>query len=160
MANGKYSLVVCLFVTLLSACSSSAPTGPTLLPKPAPAIREIGFDINIPDLFVLASLKRTYPDGVRMSPVAAQRQFDYTAAYKGSPNVYYGEIAPHCEYIYVGIVVAPLHVATLDTFTASDWPGVLEAGFTYAWVGRFTYTAIAAVGTYRYDPTATCSTPK
>lgn len=159
MANSKYSAIVALVCALASSvgCTSS-PTSPTTTITAKPATSEIGYAINVPDSAVVASLIRTYPNGVKMSPYEAQARWNYTAAYGGSPNVYYGESAPHCEYVGVGIVVAPMHVATMNEFTSADWPGVLEIGLTYAWVGRFTYTAVPARGSYVYDPTGTvCS---
>ncbi len=155
MAKAHCNLVVCLLALLVQACSSS-PLGPTVLTQ-KPAVRELDYDINIPNLSVVAALREQYPNGVWTNPVAAQQRWNYTAAYHGSPNVYYGETAPCREYQRVGIVVAPLHVAAMDTFTAADWPSVLEAGFSYAWVGRFTYTAVAAPGSYVIDHTASCS---
>lgn len=144
MAKRKYSSIVASVCLLLSTACSSSPTAPaTTLPKPAPVVREVSYDINIPSLTLAATLTRTYPNGVRMAPLSAQRQWDFTAAYGGSPNVYYGETAPApCQYLWTGIVVAPLRVSAMDTFTAQDWPGLWEPGFTYAWVGRFTYSAV------------------
>lgn len=156
----RMASIVAVLALAASACGVSksnilAPSAPITV-----ALREVSYDINIPFRDVANSLKATYPNGIRMAPFEAQRQFDFTAAYKGSPNVYYGEVAPHCEYPGVGIVVAPLHVASLAEFISSDWPGLFEPGFTYIWVGRFVYTAAAAPGTYVIDPNATCSTPR
>lgn len=160
MAKAKYSasaLLVCVSL-ILAACSSS-PTGPTTLTA-KPALRELDYDINIPDITTTLALQRAYPNGTQTPPVIAQGRWNYTAAYGGSPNVYYGEIAPKCEYFRVGIVVAPYRVASMETFTSSDWPGVLEAGVTYTWVGRFVFAKVAPPNSYTYDPTALCSAPR
>lgn len=151
-------LALLALLVVVSACGGS-PTTPTAIVS-APALREIGYAINIPSPTIAAALQRAYPTGVRVPPVQAQIQWDYTSAYGGSPNVYFGEIGPRCEYPGVGIVVAPLTAATVDRFTAADWP-MLEAGVTYTWIGRFVYTAAAAPGTFSYDPTgASCSSPR
>lgn len=134
---------------------SRPPLGPSETPKPA--IRTIGYDINIPDVRVVNDLKGHYPEGFEGTPLEAQTRWNYTAAYRGTPNVYYGEVSPRCEYRLVGIVVAPFRVAGMQQFTSKDWPGPLEPGITYSWLGRFVYTAIADPSTYVIDPTATCS---
>lgn len=147
-------IVASVLLPLTIACSSpAAPTSPTTtLPPPAPALRELAYDINIPDVALTLSLARTYPNGVRMAPIAAQARWDYTAAYGGSPNVYFGEVGPKCQtYFGTGIVIAPLGVASQAVFTSAEW-NVVEPGFTYAWVGRFTYARVPAPGTYRLDP--------
>lgn len=130
--------------------------------SPTPVVErqaEVDYDINVPSPQLAASLRFQYPNGVHVSPLDAQRQWDYTAAYGGSPNVYYGETAPACEYLGVGIVVAPHAVAGLATFHAGDWPGLgWEPGVTYVWVGRFVYAAIALPGTYTINPNVTGAT--
>lgn len=147
----------CLFlipVALLTVACSNSPMAPTSRTAPAKAPLEMDYDINIPSSAAAFEFRYQFPDGIRTSPLDAQHRWDYTVEYKGSPNVYFGETAPHCQYPGVGIVVAPHSVAGLSTFTAADWPGIgLEAGATYVWVGRFKYTAPAAPGTYIYDPT-------
>lgn len=143
---------------LVSGCSHG-PLAPT--PAAAPAPSDITYAINIPDRGLATALIAANPNGLHLAPYDAQQQWNYTAAYGGSPNVYYGETAPHCEYPGVGIVVAPLRAAQLAQFTASDWPAIAAPGVTYAWLGRFVYTAVATPGTYVYDPTGSgCSVPR
>ncbi len=142
-----------LAVLLVAGLSGACTTHNTLAPEPVPAPYAVPSDltyaINIPDPSVVFDLLKIYPDGVHTSPIEAQRRWDYTATYHGSPNVYFGATAPQCQYPGVGIVVAPYSVAALLTFTAADWPGIgLERGLTYAWVGRFVYTRAAAPGEY------------
>lgn len=141
------------FVALLAcACGAHSPTAPTMA---APIVlHDMSYDINIPNPIIASDLRYAYPEGIHTSPMDAQRRWDYTNIYGGSPNVYYGPTSPHCEYPGVGIVVAPRSVAGLNTFTANDWPGIgLEGGLTYAWLGRFVYTAVAQPGSYVIDPT-------
>lgn len=146
----RYLLVLCLACTL--ACGSVAPAAPS---APLPAPRTMDYAINIPDVAVTHDLQRQYPNGVQVNPLAAQDRWDYTHAYGGTPNVYYGETAPPCQnFLNTGVVIAPHSVAGLDAFTAKDWPGVgLETGLTYVWVGRFTYSLVAPVGSYGVCPT-------
>lgn len=140
----------------MTGCQSvTAPTAAASVP----AIRQVGYDINIPNIQTVLDLQRRYPGGTSMPPLTAQNTFDYTHEYGGSPNVYFGEVAPKCEYILVGIVVAPLGVAGMQTFTSRDWP-VMEPGYTYEWHGRFVMALPAPLGTYVIDPKATCSTPR
>lgn len=147
-----------LVLVAVSACGSS-PVAPA--PTPAASVTFITYTINIPSSTVAFTLRQTYPDGIRLSPLDAQRQYDYTAMYGGSPNVYFGETAPACEYVNTGIVVAPRIVAGMSTFTALDWPGIgLDAGKTYGWLGRFAFTELPAAGTFVYDPANKCATPK
>lgn len=153
MRNRIATLLAALI--LVSAGCSKPMMGPTEVPKAA--VRTIGYDINIPDVRVVNTLKGYYPGGFEGPPLEAQARWNYTEAYKGTPNVYYGDIAPKCEYHFTGIVVAPFRVAGMQQFTSKDWPGPLEPGIVYSWLGRFTYTAIADPSTYVIDPKATCS---
>ena len=136
-----------------SACGTVAqPVSPSPTPE---HVSEVDYDINIPSVSTAMALKFSYPNGVHLSPLDAQRQWDYTAAYGGSPNVYYGETAPACEYQGVGIVVAPHSVAGLATFHAADWPGLgWLPNVLYVWVGRFVYVPLPIVGTYAIDTSA------
>lgn len=140
----KHMIVI---VALLTAACSSNLTGPTTI-LPVKAATPIGFDINIPDIAVVQQMKLTYPHGITISPIEAQRKWDYTAAYGGTPNVYAGMASPHCTpYIMTGIVIAPLAAASSLNPTPSQW-SALEAGQTYEWVGNFVFTRIAQPGTY------------
>ena len=152
----RTTLVFIALATL--GCGKTSPTAPTEAPKPA--VRTVDYAINVPTVELARTYIATFPDGVRVAPYTAQRQWDYTGAYGGSPNVYYGETAPHCEYLWVGIVVAPLHVATMDQFTSADWPGVMEPGLTYAWVGHFVHTPAAVPGASFYDPNGLSCLPR
>lgn len=143
---------VLVLLSLLLVAGCSVPSAPTAVP--APKLSYVSYDVNVPTASLAFSLKFQYPEGIQTSPIDAQRRWDYTSTYLGSPNVYYGETSPHCEYPGVGIVVAPRSVAGMSSFTAGDWPGMgYEAGVTYIWLGRFTYTAPAPVGSYYSDPT-------
>lgn len=149
-------------VGIMAGCTSSKQglMGPSTVAV-AGQTRFMSFDINIPDPGLAVRLRGQYPDGVQMSPMSAQRTWDYTKEYGGSPNVYFGETSPKCEYIRAGIVVAPRAVAAVDTFTSLDWPGIgLVPGDTYRWLGRFAYAEIPPVGSYKIDPTAQCNVPK
>lgn len=127
----------------------SLPTAPRLL----------DYDINVPSPLLAQNYNNTYPGGYFHAPLTAQRQFDYTATYGGSPNVYYGDVAPHCEYPGVGIVVAPRVVAALDEFDARDWP-TMPAG-RYQWVGRFVYARVPTPSEYHLDPSGIgCAVPR
>lgn len=145
----------------MAACAGSGNNlaGPSTV-SVAKQVRPMAFDINIPDPALAVRLRGQYPDGVQMSPLQAQRTWDYTSAYGGSPNVYFGETSPKCEYIRAGIVVAPRAVAGADTFTSLDWPGIgLVPGDTYRWVGRFAFAEIPPPGSFVHDPSVTCNTP-
>jgi hypothetical protein len=88
-----------------------------------------------------------YPNGAIMSPARAQIKFNFVSAYHGSANVYAGEQMPSEKvYVNAGILICPLSVSEMDTFTAKDWPtiGGLENGLTYTWRGWFTYTPFDA----------------
>lgn len=137
-----------VIAALLTAACSSNLTGPTTIQAPKVTNIPIGFDINIPDIAVVQRMKLTYPQGITISPIEAQRKWDYTAAYGGTPNVYAGTVSPHCTpYVMTGIVIAPLAAASALNPTPGQW-SVLEAGQTYEWVGNFVYTRIAQPGTY------------
>lgn len=139
--DGGFGLLIILLILILCAvlgslgCSQQGPMGPSTI-KPARPNVPVGFDINIPTSKITQVWAIQYPNGIKISPVEAQRKWDYSAAYYGTPNVYYGPQAPKCEYWMVGITVAPLSVASKMTFTSSDWP-IFEPGYTYEWIGRF-----------------------
>ena len=135
-----------MVVLVMGGCSYTKSTGPS----PVVAPQSITYAINIPDPIKARALVGAYPNGVLEAPRQAQNDWNYTATYLGSPNVYYGELAPpNCTYPGVGIVVAPQAVASVETFTSLDWPGIgLEPGITYQWLGRFGYTAPADPSTY------------
>lgn len=140
-------LIAAIVVVFAAAgCSGSLATAPTPLVTPKVNV-PVGFDINIPTSKVASVYQMQYPQGVKMSPVEAQNRWDYTAAYGGTPNVYYGSTSPKCEYNLVGIVVAPYSVASKPTFTASEW-SIFEPGNVYEWVGRFVVADVARPGTY------------
>lgn len=146
------SLTLAIVAVLASACSSThAGTAPT----PVKVVTDMDYNINIPDPHTFTSLVGAFGARVPIAPLDAQRQWDFTATYGGSPNVYFGDTAPHCgQYTQTGIVVAPRAVAGMAQFTAADWPTLtgLEPGVTYRWVGLFVYSRAAAPGTYTYDP--------
>ena len=146
--------MIVLLALVVGACSRSI-----VSPTPAPvtiAPTLITYTINVPDAHQAVQLQAQYPDGVQIPPIDAQHQWDYTAIYHGSPNVYFGETAPwqgyDCsgkpvpisEYMNTGIVVAPRAVAAVETFTARDWPNIgLSPDVTYGWLGRFAYAMSA-----------------
>lgn len=133
----RYLLFVLL--SILTVGCGANPTAPTS--APAPAMRVVDYTINVPTTDIAAGLRAQYPTGVLLSPVAAQQQFDYTAAYHGTPNVYAGDVATSTgTYTDTGIVVAPYAAASKSTFTSADWP-VMPAGVTYQWRGTFAYAA-------------------
>lgn len=154
-----FKFISILTLCMLVACVSHPPLGPLPSEEPTP----ITYTINIPDIYTFHSLSVSYPDGIKLAPLDAQRQYDFTNVY-GSPNVYYGESAPNCEYINTGIVVAPHAVAGMVSFTGHDWPNIgLDPLVTYIWLGRFAYTLPASafqVGTFVYNPNYRCDTPK
>lgn len=145
------ALVACLGVW---GCTSG-PASPT--PETPPkAIRTVGYDINIPYVAVVMVYRMAYPDGFRGTPLEAQTRFDYTSAYHGSPNVYYGEIAPGvCQYQMTGILVAPQTVAGMVQFTSKDWP-VLEPGYTYTWRGNFVVALVGNPSPEAPNPAPSC----
>lgn len=150
-----------LFIALafIAGCSHATPlTAPTQKPDPS----QITYTINLPDAHLVVKLQADNPNGVLMPPLTAQELWDYTAAYGGSPNVYFGETAPwqgsNCagvpvpglaEYMNTGIVVAPHAIAALETFTSLDWPNIgLSPNVTYEWVGRFAYAQVGSLASY------------
>ena len=141
----KYLLIITTLV--MGACSY---TKSGTAPSPVVTPQSITYAINIPDPIKARALVDAYPNGVLEAPRQAQNDWNYTATYLGSPNVYYGELAPpNCTYPGVGIVVAPQAVASVETFTSLDWPNIgLEPNVTYQWLGRFVYTAPADPSTY------------
>lgn len=141
-----YTLIGVACLTL-AGCNHVSPVAPTVVPVPP---SQVTYAINIPEVLLAHSLAAQWPNGIRLSPLDAQRQYDYTATYKGSPNVYYGETAPMvCTYENAGIVVAPRTIAGMSQFTALDWPGIgLDPGITYEWLGRFAYAEPAPIGSY------------
>jgi len=132
---------------LASACSSTTPTAPTAaaaLPPafPAETLTTITYAINIPDRILAQALVTQYPDGRLLAPLTAQAAYDYTAVYHMA-NVYYGPMAPETKaFAMAGIVVAPVSVASQDSFLASEWPNEYGqfAKARVQWLGRFTYT--------------------
>lgn len=141
-----------MFVALFTIGCSHGALEPTAPEKPKAQL-EMSYAINVPVLADLQAFRGQFPDGVHLSPVAAQGRWDYTNAYGGTPNAYYGATAPPCpNFFNTGIIIAPYAAASKDLFTAADWPGIgLEAGLTYAWVGRFTYSIPAPASTYVID---------
>lgn len=136
-------LLALVVVLVLTGCSG--PLAPTAV---TPALRSMAYAINIPDTGAVQSLNARYPEGVSLAPLEAQRQWDYTLAYGGTPNVYWGPVAPPCQnYFNTSVVIAPAGVAGVRTFTALDWPGAhLDAGVTYEWRGYFTVSYPSAPG--------------
>lgn len=154
-------LALLVSLSLVACASPTQPTAPPRAPTLALKTTDLTYAINVPDPALAIRLAGLYPDGVRKSPREAQGLWDYTAAYGGSPNVYYGPTAPQCEYQGVGIVVAPEDVAGMEIFGAADWPGgPVQPGVVYAWLGRFAFAAVPASGSYQIDPSgASCWHP-
>jgi hypothetical protein len=124
-----------LSIAMLCGACASAPAHPAPVPDAAPVA--IQYAINIPSAVIANQLNGQYPNGVTLSPIEAQRKFDFTSTYH-TPNVYYGiQAPPPGAYIGVGIVVAPLLAASKATFTSADWPGICAS--TCTWLGRFAY---------------------
>lgn len=139
----KRLLLVCLFCVGCGAVPV-APTPATVPPTP------FAYAINVPDTQLAQTLRAYYPQGVHVSPIEAQAHFDYTATYGGTPNVYYGPVAPPCQsYVNTSIIIAPQGAAGKRTFTSVDWPGAhLDSGVTYEWVGGFEVAYPALPGSY------------
>jgi hypothetical protein len=145
-----------IVIALSTAACAVQPTGPSEIKK-APAIVEMAYAINVPVLADLQVYRSQFPGGVRLSPIAAQSRWDYTRAYGGSPNVYYGNTAPKCQnYFWTSIVIAPYGAASKDAFTSVDWPNAgLDQGVTYAWSGYFTYSRAALPSEFTINPACT-----
>lgn len=131
---------------LAVGCGNSTPLAPTTTVTPTTTVQDITYTINVPSLGLTQQLLTAYPDGVYLSPIAAQAAYNYSDAYQGTPNVYAGEVW-RSEYYLTGIVIAPIAVASLPHFPASMWPdnfGLYPTGVEYRWLGRFAYTLTCA----------------
>lgn len=146
----RSTLALTMFMLILTvACAT--PTTPSATPAQVPPI-PLTYAINVPTLAIATAALVQYPNGIHLAPVAAQAQYDYSAVY-GAPNVYYGPAAPTTAiYRGVGIVVAPLAIASVPTFAASDWPDASGQPFggsaptqQYVWLGRFVFTPMLTV---------------
>lgn len=138
------ALIIFVLAAMAPACTSS-PVAPTL-DQPI-ARTPLGYTINVPDAYRVQQLRAEFPHGVALSPIDAQARYDYTAAYHGSPNVYYGATAPayQGQYQMTGIVSAPYAIASQASFYGRDWPGSgLEPNTLYTWVGDFQFTMAVA----------------
>jgi len=137
------ALLLLAAVVGLVGCGST-PTGPTAVARaPIQVQADLDYTIHVPDRLVAQQLQTAHPTGVRVNPITAQLTWDYRPEYGGSAHVYYGPLpgAPN-QYPGTGIVIAPVAVASQDTFTAADWPAIgLDPHTTYTWVGRFEFTA-------------------
>jgi len=141
------STVTVFALTLLAtACGAANPNAPspttTAAAPAAETLTTITYAINIPNRITFQELLTQYPDGRLMAPMTAQQAYDYTATYHAA-NVYYGPMAPETKaYHMAGIVVAPVSVASQDSFDNAEWPneyGQFEKG-RRQWLGRFVYT--------------------
>lgn len=136
------SFTVVLVALLASACSqSSSPTAPAPVPAAHAAATVLQYDINVPNPITVQELQTQFPNGVSVSPIAAQLEWNFTCEYAGSPNVYFGPTPPPAGmYGGAGIVVAPTSVANELTFTAAEWPQIavgMPPTATFTWLGRF-----------------------
>lgn len=136
-------------VALLCASCAELPTAPAPGAAPVSSERHVAltYAINIPDPTTAQALITAHPIGVAISPVDAQAQYDFTAAYGGTPNVYAGRSAPAGTYFSAGIVTAPYAIASVASFHAYEWPdqyGQSPAGVIYDWLGRFVYTMVGS----------------
>ena len=131
------ALILALLGAMAAACNG-APTSPSLA---QPVTATLGYTINVPNVATAAALRNEFPQGIALAPIAAQARFDYTSAYHGSPNVYYGATAPDPSiYHLTGIVVAPYAVANQAEFFGREWASAgLDALTLYRWVGTFEY---------------------
>lgn len=140
---GGYIIVAIVQIALgllFVSCASRGPVAPT---PATPTIERITYTINVPLPELYRTLADSAPHGILLNPIEAQARYDFSAAYGGSPNVYYGELAPPVgQYQNAAILVAPRSAASKDTFTSADWPGLvaLRPGVTYGWIGFFEYT--------------------
>lgn len=127
----------------LSACvSQGGVAAPSALPSREP--QYLQYDINVPTMTLTQELEREFPGGVYLSPIRAQLTWDFSADYHGSPNVYFGPVAPppHIYLSGASVVVAPAQVASKETFAAYEWPDVLgTSSETWKWWGHFVHTA-------------------
>lgn len=143
-----------------TACSGNTLSGPTAAPaaKQAAAV-VMTYAINVPETIWTQELQTAHPNGVALSPIAAQIQWDFSCEYAGAANVYYGPTAPPGAGAYAGtsIVIAPATVADELTFTAAEWPvlaAAYPAGTTFTWLGHFVYAAPSGgLQTYGVCPT-------
>jgi hypothetical protein len=116
--------LMCVAALLLTiGCSS--PTHPTTTARssvePLRTPITITYAINIPYADAAHALEAQHPDGVNLSPVQAQETFNFTDAYHGTPNVYYGPLAPPVgRYVFVGIVVSSFCSANGRTAAAGS----------------------------------------
>lgn len=124
--------------TATAACGSS-PVAPA--PVQPRQLLAVSYDINIPVVAVADQLNGAFPQGISVTPVQAQHDYDYTAVYGGTPNVYAGPSVDASRYLSAGILVAPLAAASKMRFTSADWPDAgLRDDADYTWVGHFTST--------------------
>ncbi|HYM24966.1 MAG TPA: hypothetical protein VEU08_17235 [Vicinamibacterales bacterium] len=136
----KSAAAFVLVASFMVACGSSpAPTAPS---APARRSEQITYAINVPSVVFLEQLRAQFPNGFAQPPLVAQHAFDYTEAYHGSPNVYLPPGTSSTSYHGVGILIAPLNVAGMTTFTAADWPDSgLQPNTDYSWIGQFDYAS-------------------
>lgn len=148
-------VIFAAFITTACGSNTLAPTPPET-PKPV-APTQITYAINLPDAGLVSSMQLQYPHGVTgISPVEAQARWDYSAYYDGSPNVYAGPTAPLLAtmvYKNVGILIAPILVASKPTFLGSEW-SIMSPTITYEWIGQFAY-AKTGPGISSGDPNPT-----
>jgi hypothetical protein len=128
----------------LVACHQLTPAAPTA-PQAAQKVVVIPYDINVPDPITAEGLTAEFPSGVYISPVQAQKTYDFSWAYGGSPNVYAGTTnynQPIKGVSFAGLVYAPYVAASHEEFNDCDWPteyGQCDPTLTKEWLGRFTY---------------------
>lgn len=141
--------LVLAFVVTACGKDTVTPLGPS--PVAPVQTQTMAYAINVPDTLTVVRLNAQYPQGVHVAPLTAQAQWDYSANYAGTPNVYAGEVAPCGQnYLNTSVVIAPPGVAGKASFSAQDWPGAhLDANTIYEWVGTFVVAYAAAPGTYK-----------
>lgn len=134
-----------LVVLSLSFVSCGAQNQSIASPTP-PAVKQavqvIQYAINVPEAIWTQELQTFHPDGVQLSPIEAQLQWDFSCEYAGAPNVYFGPTAPPNQdaYSFTGIVVAPATVAGELNFTGAEWPQIASSpDERFTWLGRFVY---------------------
>ncbi len=131
-------------LVLMLACGCSTQSSPSVT-APSEVVTTIQYTINIPFQLTAQELQRQFPHGVDMAPIQAQVTWNYTAEYRGAPNVYWGPVPPPAEtYQNTGIVVAPVAVAQQLFFLPSEWPGISLAGDKVTWKGWFVFTRAAS----------------